>query len=72
MYAQGPHARYGKNFVGACRRGDVLWRLLFSKVRTKKGRQKTVGQADAPAKVTTKKDRQKIEGPTVVVQRGLI
>jgi len=31
-YAQGPHVRHGKNFVGACWRGDVLWRLLFCKV----------------------------------------
>jgi len=23
-YAQGPYVRYGKNFVGACRHGDVL------------------------------------------------
>ena len=38
-YAQGPHVTCGKNLLGACR----CMTLLFCKVTTKKGRQKTEG-----------------------------
>ena len=39
-YAQGPHVTHGKNFLG---RVQIVWRLLFCKVTTKKGRQKNWG-----------------------------